>query len=195
MKIKKIAVALIIATIAINSYSQNRNEIRIFYGVSDSELLRNVDLVGGGSYTINNFSEYGLKYLRQIKGKLNFELGLNLTTVNTEFNYITHEGLSGETRYEKLEIISIPINANYTVGKYFFASGGPILDFQTSNNSSDSQSGIGYNLGVGLKYEIDNMMFFVNPNFKRHAVIPFEKEKYHQKLTEVGVQFGVGYKF
>ena len=92
MKIKKLAVAIIIAIIAINSYSQNTNEIRIFYGVSDSELFRNVSLTGGGSYTMINFSEYGFKYLRQFNGSLDMELGLNLISVNTKFNYITGEG-------------------------------------------------------------------------------------------------------
>lgn len=35
----------------------------------------------------------------------------------------------------------------------------------------------------------------MNPNFKRHAFIPFEKEKNHQRLTEMGIKIGVGYKF
>lgn len=195
MKIKKLAVAIIIAIIAIKSYSQSRNEIRILYGFSDSELLRNVNLDGGGDHTTRNFSEFGIKYLRQIKGNLKIETGLNFVSLSVGINDINYEGPAVKTRFEKLDIISIPINLNYVFGKYFFVNGGPFIDFQSSENSSDSQSGIGYNLGVGLKYRIDKMVFFVNPNYKRHAVFPFEKEKYHQRLTEIGIQFGAGYKF
>jgi len=80
------------------------------------------------------------------------------------------------------------------LGRYFFVNGGPIVDFQTTENSINSQSGIGYSLGLGGKYELNKFSLFINPNFKRHAVIPFEKEMYQQKITEIGIQAGLGFR-
>jgi len=194
MKFKVIGLILVLI-FSIKNYSQSRNEIRILYGFSDSELLRNVNLDGGGEHTTRNFSEYGIKYLRQIKGNLKIETGLIFVSLSIGVNNINYEEPLVKTRFERLEIISVPFNLNYTFGNYFFVNGGPLIDFQTSKKPSDSQSGIGYDFGVGLKYEINRLVFFVNPNYKRHAVIAFKKEKYHQKLTEVGVQFGLGYKY
>ncbi len=132
--------------------------------------------------------------VRQIKNNISIEFGLNLLKSDIEYRVMMWpEGY--RISNEKLEIISIPIYANYTFWKYLFVSAGPILDFQTSENSIDSQSGIGYSLGLGTKYNFNNIAIFLNPNFKRHAVIPFEKENYHQKLTEFGIQFGLGYRF
>jgi len=50
-------------------------------------------------------------------------------------------------------------------------------------------------IGFGGKYHFNNFLIYVNPNYKRHAVVPFEKEIYPEKLTEFGIQFGLGLKF
>ena len=193
MKNTQLFLALVILIITIQCYSQNSNEFRIYYGFSESELLRNQDLDGTGSTNLNNFSEFGVRYLRQIKNNFSIELGLNY--LNVEESITSAPADFPITRFENIEIISIPIYANYTFWKYLFVNGGPIIDFQISDNSSDSQAGIGYSLGFGGKYDFDNFLIFINPNYKRHAVMPFEKENYYQKLTELGIQIGLGYKF
>lgn len=94
-------------------------------------------------------------------------------------------------------MLSFPIFAEYELGNFFYAAGGPILDFQLSegNNFSD-QSGLGYLVGLGGKVKIEKISFNVFPNYKRHSVIPFEKQQREKDiLQEFGVQFGVGYKF
>lgn len=194
MRITKLFLTLLISIITIQSYSQSSNELRIYYGFSDSKLERNTVLTGSGYSEVENSKEFGIKYLKQIKNNLRIELGLNFLKADL----ILHGApMIPEipTRYEKLEMVSIPIYANYTLWKYLFVNAGPILDFQTSENSTDSQSGIGYSIGFGGKYDFNNFLFYVNPNYKRHAVLPFEKENYHQRLKEFGIQFGIGYKF
>jgi len=185
---------VVISIITIQSYSQNSNEFRIYYGFSDSELIRDVSLVGAGSQYAENSKEFGIKYLKQLKNNLSIELGINFLKSDLILNGAPMIP-AFPTTYEKLEMISIPIYANYTLWKYLFVNGGPILDFQTSENSIDSQSGIGYSIGFGGKYNFNNFLIYINPNYKRHAVLPFEKENYHQRLTEFGLQFGLGYKF
>jgi hypothetical protein len=191
---KKMIFTLVITMMTIQTYSQNPNELRIYYGFSDTELKRDELLVGSGSADVENSKEFGIKFLKQLKNNLSIEFGVNFIKSD-----LTLHGAPMipeiPTRYEKLEMISIPIYANYILWKYLFVNGGPILDFQTSENSIDSQSGVGYSIGFGGKYNFNNFLIYVNPNYKRHAVLPFEKENYSQKLTEFGIQFGLGYKF
>ena len=187
-------ITLIVTLISIQCYSQNSNEFRIYYGFIDSKLLRNAELDGGASYENENSYEFGFKYLRKISGKLFLESGINYMSTQVKINP-PPAIFPANSRTEDLKIISIPIYANYTFGNYFFVNAGPILDFQNSQKSFDSQSGIGYSIGVGGKYDLDRFSIFVNPNFKRHSLIPFEKENNHQKLTEFGIQVGLGYSF
>lgn len=192
--IRRILLTSTIILFSLKCLSQNKNELRVYYGITDTELLRNDDLIGAGSTDAENFSEFGLRYLRTISGKLALETGFNYSSGTM----IINPAFMGEpvvSRKENFELISIPLFANYTLWNYFFINGGPMLDFQISDNSFDSQNGIGYSLGVGAKYSVKNFNIYLNPNFKRHALIPFEKENYHQKLTEFGIQLGVGYKF
>lgn len=195
MKKKKLILLIVILILSIHSYSQNSNELRIYYGISDGKLLEYQDFYAG-NYEYNTLNEFGVKYLRQIKNNFSIELGLNFLKLDIK-NEILMFPTGVLTDYEKLEIVSIPIYANYTFWKYLFVNGGPILDFQTSDNlnNSPSTSGIGYSIGIGGKYDFDKFLIFVNPNYKRHSVIPFKKENYPRKLTEFGIQFGVGYKF
>ena len=70
-----------------------------------------------------------------------------------------------------------------------------MIDFNLSDTSIDSQSGIGFGFGFGGKVEFDHFLIFVNPNFKKHSLISFENSNNHRKLIEIGVQFGLSYKF
>ncbi|MDB9954284.1 hypothetical protein OAD49_01845 [Flavobacteriaceae bacterium] len=81
MKKMKLFLTLFIVIITIQSYSQNSNELRIYYGFSGSELLRNQGLDGAGSSDLKNFNEIGVRYLRQIKNNFSIELGLNYLKV------------------------------------------------------------------------------------------------------------------
>jgi len=63
------------------------------------------------------------------------------------------------------------------------------------NKVTDSQSGIGFGTGIGLKYTYNKAGIFINPFLNVHALIPFHKEKYQQHLVEGGIKFGVYYNF
>lgn len=194
MKISKLILFFLILILSSEVFSQNNNELTIFYGFSDSSLLRKEILIGGGSKDVSNFSEFGIHYLKNIKGNLAIEIGLNFSSAD-----ITNHGAPLippiPDSYEKFKLFSIPIYANYTFLNYLFVNGGPILDFQSTENSFNKQSGIGYSIGFGGKYNFSHFQLFVNPNFKKHALIPFEKVNYPLRLTEFGIQFGVGYVF
>ncbi len=195
MKKKHLLTSMIVLFAVVHSYAQKgSNELKIYYGIIDSELLRKESLVGSGSYDNKSSYEIGFKYQRNISGKFSIETGINYMSCEVKITPAM-TGITLNPEYEDLKMISVPVYANYTFGKYFFANAGPIIDFQNSDVTFDSQSGIGYGIGVGGEYKFDSFLIYVNPNFKRHSVLPFDKEEYHQKLTEFGIQFGIGYEF
>ncbi|MDX1720266.1 MAG: outer membrane beta-barrel protein [Salegentibacter mishustinae] len=191
---KKLLLPLLLAFFSLSAFSQTQNEIRLYYGITDSKLLRSDELIGGASYDIENSYEFGFRYLLEVTDNLALETGLNYWRGDV---LITSAPMPEQTtRTEALQTTSIPIFANYTFLDYFFVNGGPVMDFQGSESESvDPQAGIGVGFGLGAQYAFNNFNIYVNPNFRRYAVIPFEEEDYHQKLTSFGVQLGVGYRF
>jgi len=180
--------------LSLDSFGQTQNELRIYYGASSSEFLRNEILVGSGSSEIKDLSEFGIKYLKHLNENFALETGVNYHNATISIKP-AFTGETREVRDENFELISVPIMVNYTLWKYFFVNGGALIDFQITQNSTDSQDGIGYAFGIGGQYDIQDFTIFINPNFKKHALIPFEKSNNHQKLTELGIQIGLGYKF
>ncbi|MFV0267338.1 MAG: outer membrane beta-barrel protein [Draconibacterium sp.] len=180
--------------ISAQAFSQNANELKVYYGIADSELLRKESLDGAAGYDNDNTYEFGIKYLNKLTKHFGIETGINYLHSRVEITP-AFTGTPVNSHFENLNLLSVPILANYSFGKYFFVNGGPLIDFQLSDASFDSQSGIGYSLGIGGKYHFDRFLIFLNPNFKRHAIIPFTKEDYQQKLTEWNLQLGIGYTF
>lgn len=72
---------------------------------------------------------------------------------------------------------------------------GPEIDLQLTENSFSYQSGLGYKVGLGGRYESGKLAFVLVPNLKRHSAIPFNKVERKHILTELSLQVGVGYKF
>ncbi len=195
LKIKfRLILLLVTISISIKCYTQNNNQFSIYYGFTDSALLRSENLSGNASYKTHNSYEFGFKYLRKLSNQFSIETGINIFYSKIKITP-AFTGMPINSRQEQLKLISIPIFANYSLGKYFYINTGPLLDFQNEEKSFDSQSGIGYGIGIGGKYNFGNFLIYINPNFKRHSFIPFKKEKYHLKLTQFGIKIGIGYVF
>ncbi|SHF51384.1 Outer membrane protein beta-barrel domain-containing protein [Salegentibacter echinorum] len=192
---KKILLSAFLLLISFNALAQKQNEIRIYGGITTSDISRHSKLDGDVSLDLNNTYEFGLRYLLQITQNLAIETGLNYWRGDVKINPPMNPGPNLSSRKEKLQITSIPIYANFSFLDYFFINGGPVMDFQSSDSSIDDQSGIGVGLGIGGEYSFNNFSVFINPNIRRYAVIPFEEENNHQKLTSFGVNLGLGYQF
>lgn len=191
--IKFSLILLILITTIPNISAQNRSEIRGYYGISSYEMNSNQSLDGGASYDPETGYELGIRYILRLPNGLGLESGVGFYTGDIK---ITSAPMPEQTsRRERLQITSIPVLLNYRFLDYFFVNGGPVLDFQNSDNSFDSQSGIGFSLGIGVNHYIRNFQMFINPNFRHYALIPFEKEDHHSKLSGLGIQFGMGYNF
>jgi hypothetical protein len=180
--------------------AQSGFEVKGYFGASGAMANWNEDLDGASSVDIENLMEVGILLSKSISDKFSLSGGLNYSFAKVDFNPNSPPCIycaSGYIHNPDFQMLSIPVYAEYALGKIFYAAAGPILDFQLSegNNLTD-QSGFGYLVGLGAKLNTEKLSFSIFPNYKRHNVIPFEKEEtYKRVLQEFGVQLGVGYSF
>lgn len=194
--------ALLLFFITLFSFSvraQSAMEVKGYFGVSGAMSNWNKDLDGASSVDIEKYMEVGVLLSKNLSGGFSLSGGVNYSFAQVLINSCA---LCNDTGLpypynRNFKMLSTPIYAEYALGKIFYAAAGPILDFQLSegNNFSD-QSGVGYLVGLGAKLNTEKLSISIFPNYKRHNVIPFEKEgNYKQILQELGVQFGVGFSF
>ena len=192
--IRKLLLFTLLLCISHLTFPQKQNEVRIYYGLVDSKILNDKDLDGGSSYDLKNTREIGIHYIKRITPNFSLETGLNYFSADLEKSSISWGGSPG-TSFESYGLLSIPLLARLSFWNYFFANAGPVIDFQTTDHEIASQSGIGYSLGLGAQYYFNNFSIFVNPNFRQHSLVSFEKENNQGKLTGFGIKMGIGYRF
>jgi hypothetical protein len=181
-------------------FAQSGFEVKSYFGVSGTHVGHKEDLIGLPSVSMEGFKELGFLLSHGIGQKLMLNAGLNYSYSTVQFTPSPCPNCTADYLYAHnpdFEMLSFPIFAEYGLGNFFYAAGGPILDFQLSEgNNISAQSGLGYLVGLGGKVKIEKISFTVFPNYKRHSVINFEKQQGSKDiLQEFGVQFGVGYKF
>ena len=186
--------------VSLSLNAQSGFKVKGHFGVSGAMANWDTPLDGASSVDIENLMEVGVLLSKSISEKFLLNGGLNYSFAQIKYSPNFPPCINclyGYSHNPDFKLLSIPIYAEYSLGKIFYAAAGPVVDFQLSdgNNFSD-QSGFGYFVGLGAKLNADKLSFSIFPNYKRHNVIPFEKEgNYKQILQEIGVQFGVGYSF
>ncbi|WP_425637421.1 outer membrane beta-barrel protein [Algoriphagus yeomjeoni] len=186
--------------ISFSASAQSSLEVRGYFGFSGAMANWDTPLDGASSVDIENVKEVGVLLSKRINENFSLGGGLNYSFAQVKYspNFPPCANcLYGYSHNPDFRMLSIPVYAEYSLGKIFYAAAGPVVDFQLSeeNNFSD-QSGVGYLAGLGAKLDTEKFSFSIFPNYKRHNVIPFEKEgNYKQILQELGVQLGVGYQF
>ncbi|WP_194974171.1 outer membrane beta-barrel protein [Aquiflexum lacus] len=192
---KKYILSIGLFLTSLGTYCQNVNELKVFAGTSKAFINRQVPMFGEGSIQTRNFVECGVIFYSQVLENTRVGLGFNYSNSLIDFN--ANPANHTLTQYsQRFQLISVPVLLEYNFFNYLFLSGGPLVDFQLTENNFSDQSGIGYLLELGGKYGTGNLSFSLFPNFKKHSAIPFIRpENSKHILTELGVQFGVGYKF
>ncbi|MBN7817133.1 outer membrane beta-barrel protein [Algoriphagus pacificus] len=196
----------IILLISFSVFAQSGFEVKGYFGASWARANRKVDLIGSSSVQMENFKEVGVLLSKGIGEKFKLSAGLNYLLGEVKFFPAPNPCINCMTGYlhnPDFQMLSIPIYAEYSLSRLFYVAAGPLVDFQLSegNNFSD-QNGIGYLIGFGSRVSKEKFTFSVFPNYKRHGVIerypvnPFDNsDKYKHILEELGIQFGLAYRF
>ncbi len=201
---KYLFLSLIALFLNLQIEAQNTNRINFFYGFAYNELIRSANLDGAPSYKGKGATIIGVTYQRTIYKSLSLETGLEYSENKIEITPVyypenhMYPSKNAATQRVSVHMITIPVYANYTFLKYFYANAGVLIDFENSRGDypkTSDQSGIGFGAGIGGQYTLQNFTLFVNPMIRLHAVIANEKEKYHQHITESGIKIGIAYNF
>lgn len=174
-----------------NSQAQDSFYGKAYFGTSSAALITKRGFVGGPGYDVERFREFGFLIGKELNKKWALETGVNLAAANI---FISSSIVTDiyVTEY-KYQMLTFPLLMKYSLSSNIYINGGPMLDIQSSERTSIDQSGIGYFIGIGAQHYFNKIGVFVNPHLKRHAAISFDSS--NSNLTELGVQFGVAYKF
>ena len=161
----------------------------------DNEILRK-SLDGAASYSGDGFYAVGIICQIPLTSRLDLETGIEYGK-HTIITPNLQPGMNDTPYKSNLKLTSIPIILKMNFLKHFFINGGALLDIGSSSSGSiHSQNGIGAILGIGAKYDFKfGGTLFLNPYLKCHSLVPFSSKKYHQRLLEAGIRFGITYKF
>jgi len=195
---KRHLLLIILIAISASTYAQSQNEISILYGKSFGpatlfSVFRGGVPKGCSSGSLRENNSIGIRYLASIKDspKLKFETGIDYLFGKLEIDPApTGDPIHDALHTEDFYLISTPIFLNHYFGKYFYINEGIMLDYQAAESDEYTGFGVGIGFGIGAKYEYRNFTFNINPKLERHL---FLSKKYG--LIELGVMFGVGYKF
>jgi hypothetical protein len=153
-----------------------------------------VDPHGNGYYNIGvNYTEPLNKWLSVLGGFEYSDHKIRTTYWLDNPNYP-----QPSPTYEKIQLLSFPINIQTDFLKYFYARTGFTVDVEMKNNTTyfTHQSGIGLNFEVGAKYSFrDHVTVFLSPFFQTHGNILFHSERNAYKINTSGINLGIGYRF
>ncbi|WP_111672048.1 outer membrane beta-barrel protein [Algoriphagus litoralis] len=197
---KKYILVLTFSFFAITAVGQSKYSVRGFGGFSGSRVATTKDYIGLGSVDMREFFEFGIIFSRKIGDR--FSINSGISYLSSKVDFIPGSSCPNCSQIliahnSDFRMISVPIFAEYDLGKVFFVSAGPLVDFQLSEgNNFDELSGLGYFVGMGARMNLGSFDFSLLPNYKRHGVVPFEKsEGAKYVLQELGIQLSLGYNF
>ncbi|MDG1278409.1 MAG: hypothetical protein P8O16_14090 [Algoriphagus sp.] len=197
---KKIIVLVCILGVHFGVFAQSSLEVKGYFGISSTQLARKAEIVGVGGVEMNTLNEFGFLLSKSISEKFRLTGGVGYSFGEVRFQPPFCSNCGEEYNLGQISnfrMLSFPIYAEYTLGRYFYAAAGPIIDLELSNKETYSdQSGIGYLIGLGARWKAEKFTFSIFPNYKRHGMIPFDNSsKFKHVLQEIGVQVGVRYSF
>jgi len=177
--------------------SQTKGMVGItFSSLGTDDLVSSGNLIGGPGYSGDGFFSVGVSYLHPLNQTLDIETGIEYSNYKILINPSVMVFSNYPPYDAKFSLITIPFNLRVNFARYFFVNGGLFLGVDASSSMPvNSQSGIGMNFGLGLKYNFnDRLTAFVNPYIKMHSMVSISTENSdRQRLLESGFRFGLLY--
>ena len=152
---------------------------------------------GGAGYNGDRYYSLGIIYLYRLNKTLDIEIGIEYSNYKIIITPNLPPQMDNTPHTENFSLIDIPLTLRVNFLKYCFINGGIGLDIDAGKlGPIDSQTGIGANLGLGLKYDFKlGLSAFANPYLKVHSLISFSSVENPQRLIESGFKFGLIYRF
>jgi len=141
------------------------------YGQCNGVTFGNSD--GDPIYSDGTLYSFGLAGYFRLYGALMLETGLIYSR-----NQISVKEYYYPSATENITLYSIPINLAIA-SRYFFITNGITIDFEENNSGAlSNQSGIGFNLGLGGKYDFNSRISISLGLYGQvHGITPFKPDK------------------
>jgi hypothetical protein len=193
MAMKKLLLYILLLNVTIAS-AQTKGEVGIGFAFGENDLVRFEQVVGAGNHTGKGLFAFGINYHIPINKRLDFGTGFSIGKYN--FRIAGAPGIDFTPVNDEMLIASIPCVVRVNFLKYFFVNAGALMDFSLSQSDYiDSQNGLGVTFGVGAHYLFNSGFgIFINPNLQAHSLIPFAREKFHERMLLSSFQLGFTYK-
>ena len=195
---RKIYFLLFVCLFSSSLLQAQKNEVGFTMSLlSNNSLVRFGDsYLDDADYRVGNSITIGLTYVKPLKNWLDIETGIELLKCNASVHSII-PGYSESAHYGYTSILNIPVGLRVNFLKYCFVNGGILFDVDVSQNSPvDNQTGLGAQLGVGVKYDFKTgLSLFINPYTKGHALVSSSFNGNSLHLFESAIRFGVTYHF
>jgi Outer membrane protein beta-barrel domain len=175
-------------------YKSQKGQLGITYSTFGQYALGySTPVMNDTGFDSKKYYTLGIIYVYSLNKRFDLETGIEYLTSKI---IITSVMPNSTQTSETLSLTNIPLTLRVKFLKYCFINGGLGLNINVSkNNSVDDQTGLGYFLGLGLKYDFKSgLSLFVNPYMSNHSLIPFATKKYHQILSDNGLRFGLTFK-
>ena len=165
------------------------------FGTAD--LFTTAKTVGGPGYSGDGYYSIGINYIHPLNKTLDLESGMEFSNYRITIKPGVNPGNIYPSYGAKFSLINIPVYLRVNFARYFFVTGGLFLGMDVSTSMPvGSQTGIGANAGLGLKYDFKGRVTaFVNPYIKVHSLVSFGSDNHsRQHLIESGFRFGLLYR-
>ena len=173
-----------------------KREVGITFSPSGTnDVITFVPKEGAAWYSGTGFWNVGVMYVAGINKWLSAETGLEFSHQYIQIHPNLPPGEDESIRDDDFSLVNIPLMLRADFLKYFFVNGGLLFSLDPSmNNPIGTQTGLGANLGLGLKYEFKNRMsLFVNPYLRLYSILPFALTDHEQGVVESGFRIGLTY--
>ena len=136
---------------------------------------------------------FGINYFRSLSPKIKIQFGLYYSNFKVKFGFPTMLFPEGLSLMETLQTITVPILFDAYSKKNFFASFGPLIDFNLPRGRSkftDTQDGLGFSLAAGKEFRIKKLTLDLSPNIEIHSLFPFSSVPGQQRLFVYALKLG-----
>jgi hypothetical protein len=193
MAMKKLLLYILLLYVTIAS-AQTKGEVGIGFAFGENDLVRFEQVVGAGGHAGKGFTVFEVNYLKPFNQWMGLETGLAVGKYN--FRITGAPGIDFEPVNDGILTATVPVLVRLTFLKYFFLNAGALVDFSLSQSSYiDSQNGLGALLGIGAHYRFNSGFgIYLSPSLQGHSLVPFAREKFHERMLLSSFQLGFTYK-
>ena len=139
----------------------------------------------------------GLKLSWMLTQKFRIEIGTGYSVHKVGFELSPPIYPVSKIYPETIRTFNIPVKVYRYLIKDFYFSLGTIADFEIPRKSYwiDSQNGMGFSLGAGKEFRLNNLVINISPDLGLHSVFPFHSVENQQRLLVFEIKLGLGHRF